>query len=177
MAGDDMTILIASADEAERILLSDESARIDGLISINDPGKPPPDAVVLANLRLVLHFHDTSQHHDEPGLQGLKPPHPADTRRIIGFAASFDPGATLLIHCGHGISRSAAAALTVLASRVEPSHPAARKVMCDLMAIKRGLSPNQAMVHYADDALGWSGKLFAAYRLAFKAGSAIWSPP
>lgn len=176
MAGGGMTIIIASADEARRILLSDESARIDGLISINDPGEPPPSAVVLANRRIVLHFHDTSQHHDEPGLCGLKPPHPADTRRIIDFAATFGDDATLLIHCGHGISRSAAAALTVLASRVEPSHPAARKVICDLLAIKRGLMPNQAMVHYADEALGWSGKLFAAYRLAFKAGSAIWTP-
>jgi predicted protein tyrosine phosphatase len=174
-----MKLSIGNYDQAGQVLQTEDRGGITHLISINDPGQVPPEGVgYFPGPRLVLAFNDTPTYYDEPSLHGLLPPHPADVRRIIDFSNHIQrDDAHVLVHCGEGRSRSAAAVLTILASRETASQEAAAKVMADLLKVKAFVMPNEPMVHYADEALGWNRLLFAAYRRTFKAGAAIWTPP
>lgn len=79
----------------------------------------------------------------------------------------------MLAHCVGGISRSSAAALIIMASRLDASAESAERVMDELVKIKWSVVPNELMVWLADtEVLGWSGMLHAAYRRRFKAGTA-----
>lgn len=149
------------------------------VISINDPELQPPVGVVqFEGPKCILRFDDVPRPMEDAHLHGLKPPHPADTRRILDFARLLEDDSHVLIHCALGHSRSPAAALTILASRVAtPSPGAAAEVMADLLDIRAFVMPNEVMVWHADNALGWGGRLYVAYRRTFKTGTAIWMPP
>ncbi len=172
-----MNITIASYEEATRLLRSPGTTGVSiwpwhHVVSINDPGRSPPDGVAAHPSSLVLSFHDITADMD-----GKRMPTLEHTLRLVHFARGMSSSSRVLVHCGQGIARSSAAALTILASREVPSHDAAQRVTCELLRLKRFIMPNQLMVHHADEALGWGGKLFAAYRLRFKAGTGIWVPP
>lgn len=173
-----MKITIASYDQADAMLRLGQHS-VTHVISINDQDDQPPVGVGLFDgPRCILHFDDVPRPVENAHSHGLKPPHPADMRRILDFALVFDEHSHVLVHCAQGRSRSPAAALAILASRVAtPSLEAGAKVMADLLTIRAFIMPNELMVWHADDALQWGGKLHAAYRRTFKAGAAIWTPP
>jgi len=172
-----MRITISTYDGADAMLRFGRHS-VTHVISINDPEIQPPVGVgQFEGPRCILHFDDVPRYHEGDDLHGLKPPHPADTRRILDFARLLEDDSHVLIHCAMGRSRSPAAALTILASRAAPSPEAAAKVMADLLAIRAFVMPNEPMVWNADDALGWGGQLHAAYRRTFRAGTGIWTPP
>ena len=173
-----MKITIASYDQADAMLRLGRHD-VTHVISINDPELHPPMGVLdFEGPRCLLRFDDVPRPIEDAHSHGLKPPHPADMRRIIEFSRLLEEHDHVLMHCAQGRSRSPAAALAILASRVAtPSPESGAKVMADLLAIRAFIMPNELMVWHADDALQWGGKLHAAYRRTFKAGTAIWTPP
>ena len=172
-----MKITIASYDQADAMLRFGQHS-VTHVISINDPDDQPPVGVgQFDGPRCILYFDDVPRAIEDAHTHGLKPPHPADMRRILDFARVLEEHDHVLVHCAQGRSRSPAAALAILASRAAPSPEAAAQVMVDLLAIRAFVMPNEVMVWHADDALQWRGQLHAAYRRTFKAGTAIWTPP
>ena len=78
---------------------------------------------------------------------------------IIAFGRDHAAG-SLLVHCMHGVGRSAAAALAILADRAGPGNEAA--AYAQLLALRPESTPNLVMVALADDLLGSNGALNAA---------------
>jgi hypothetical protein len=106
----DLTIEIASRSEAGRILCSlGRCAEVSYLVSIGDPDERPPAGYRNVRRKLRLLFADVEV--EESG------PTEEDISRIIRLADSLKTvGGKVLIHCGAGISRSAAAALILFYS-------------------------------------------------------------
>ncbi|RAK66362.1 hypothetical protein [Phenylobacterium kunshanense] len=69
-------------------------------------------------------------------------------------------GRALLVHCFHGVGRSAAVALAILADRAGPGREQA--ALDRLLAIRPQATPNLVVVKLADEVLGRNGALVAA---------------
>lgn len=168
-------ITIASYQLAHDLLDGPLAVNFKHVISINNPhtGAPRP----LANhpgRHLVLEFHDYTRSSPFGGLDVVRLPSPEHVRRILEFAEGVRPDEHLLVHCAAGISRSSAAALAVIASRLEPSEESARRAVDELLDVKEAIRPNEDMVEYTDAALGYSGHLAAAWATTFGRG---WTVP
>lgn len=156
-------ITIASFDLAHTLLgLSERN--FHHVISINDPETRPPETLAGHSARsLVLHFHDII----ESRRNCLTAPSQDDVRQIIRFAHSIDAEHEVLIHCAAGISRSSAAALTVLASKLKPSKTNAKKAIRAVLEAKSSIYPNSIMITHADKLLGYKGDLMSVYETSF----------
>lgn len=165
-------IVIASRDLASNLLRRSFVA-FRHVISINDGDDHPPRVVQNRPGRnLILRFHDIT-HEDED----LVPPCGNDVAKIISFADGIQPQETVLVHCNAGISRSSAAALTVIASMLEPTKKNAERAVEELLRVKEAIRPNWLMVKFADEQLSYKGTLLGAYREAFGAGTnLLWLP-
>jgi predicted protein tyrosine phosphatase len=148
-------MIIASRTEAGRLLMS-SGAGIDCLLSIGGPGDRHPAGFRRVAKRLRLEFSDVDD--DVPG---DVPPCRADVEKIVTFArvVRSSQGITL-VHCEAGISRSAAAALIVIASIAGVGLE--REAVAELFRIHPHASPNRLMVRLADELLGHDGRLLAA---------------
>src|SRR5262245_10458721 len=105
----DLVIEIASRTQAGRILCAPHRcAEVSCLVSIGEPEERLPAGYRNVRRKLRLLFADVEV--EESG------PTEEDISQIIGLADSLKPiGGKVLIHCGAGISRSAAAALIMYA--------------------------------------------------------------
>jgi len=169
------SITIASYDLAEGLLGSRVGSQFTHVVSINDPDRAPPGPLLHhEGAHLVLSFHDISD--PDPRLVGMAAPKSQDVECIIEFAAGIHEGSEVLCHCAAGISRSSAAALTILASKLEPSSISAMKAVQEVLRIKDMIHPNGLMVGFADRLLGYKGRLVDAYSATFKGGSLLWMP-
>jgi predicted protein tyrosine phosphatase len=136
------------------------TAGITHALSILDPGWPDPDAFgdFTDCRRAVFRFHDVI---DEA--KGMVAPSRDDLRRILalGDRLRSDGVGHLLIHCHAGVSRSAAAAASLLAQY----HPGGEdEAFRQLAAIRPWSWPNSRMIVFADGLLGRRGRLIAAMR-------------
>ena len=84
----------------------------------------------------------------------------ADIMSLLQFSRDWDGSAPLLVHCWAGVSRSTAAAFTVLCDRLGPG--------CEI-EVARGLrekaphaDPNRLIVRIADSLLGRNGDMVRA---------------
>jgi predicted protein tyrosine phosphatase len=95
---------------------------------------------------------------DEAG--GEAPPSEEHVRALLAFARDWPGDAPLLIHCWAGISRSTAAAFTVLCDRLGPGceFEAARV----LRARAPHADPNRLIVRLADQLLRREGRMIEA---------------
>jgi predicted protein tyrosine phosphatase len=152
-------IIIASWREAEALLNSpDDGPQIRQVISIGDPEEPPPSGLEDRKLRLRLVFEDII----DDTSWSTAPTH-EDVQAIIGFARRVEHAeGKLLVHCSAGISRSSAAALTVLAVWLGPGREA--DAADTVWQISPQADPNPRMVDYADQLLERDGALFQAYK-------------
>lgn len=171
MASDLPSFSILSREHAKIVLrqaaVHHPTKHIPHLVSISDPDAGPPKEVTNhAGRKLCLLFHDIS---DPDG--DLTVPVRYDVEQIVKFAEAIQPGEHTLCHCNAGISRSSAAALTIIASKLKPNGENAQRAITELMSIKDIIHPNRAMVQYADDILGWDGRLVGAYRTTFGGGT------
>lgn len=129
------------------------------LLSILDPGTPEPADFDAAppRRRLTLRFHDIIV-----PTPGQVMPARADVEAVLAFGRALPGGdpARLLVHCHMGISRSTAAATTLVAQ----AHPEMdeEEVFAGIDRARGKAWPNLAMIRFADDLLGRDGRLVAA---------------
>lgn len=152
-------LLIASEMEANEYILDRTGGReIEYLISIVSPGIVEPRSFDRVPNRLRLEFNDLDTPVNDPDriLPALE-----DVLKIIDFALQMPPqSGSLLVCCQSGISRSAAAALTVGAALLGRGKE--QEAWALVLAARPGARPNRWMVELADEALVRDGKLVAA---------------
>jgi predicted protein tyrosine phosphatase len=156
-------LYIASHTRAKELLDPSSSSKnpvFTHVISINDPGNSPPTTLEShPGKQLVLYFDDLSS---LVFREDFNPPSLDDLEKIITFGRSIAKEDAVLIHCTAGISRSSAAAVAVLASKLEPSPVAAERVFRHVQQVKPTIYPNARMVEFADNLLGYQGALVYA---------------
>ena len=171
-------ITIVSRDQAKELLGSNVSWNFTHVISINNPGERPPSTLKKHKRKqLCLYFHDIIDPPKYVMNTGFVAPAREDVKKILDFAADIDERHHLLVHCTHGISRSSAAALAVVASKLEPGPAGALRAIKAVLRAKRTIKPNPNMVADTDALLGYQGSLLAAYRSTFQGGELVWIPP
>lgn len=167
------SITIASYQFAYDLLASSISSKFSHVISINNPGEEPPRPLrVHDGKHLILAFHDIT----DPPSGGMVPPAREDVAKILAFAEGIEEADEVLVHCAAGISRSSAAALAIIASKLEPTAENAQQAIQEVIAIKDVIHPNHNMVVDTDHLLGYGGHLRAAYASTFEGGSLLWMP-
>jgi predicted protein tyrosine phosphatase len=150
-------LIITSLAEAPRVLLSEtHGPRIACIISIGDPGEQVPAGYARVERRLRLELSDIVDD-DEAGVRPAR----EHVERILEFVDVITgaPGATL-IHCQAGISRSTAAAFTVVSRVLGPG----REIEAlDLVLRLRPIAfPNLRIVQLADELLERQGAMSRA---------------
>ena len=146
-------LAVASLTQARR-----HRHRYDAVITLEDPGLGPFDRLRLAASRsrphLVLAFEDV----DDDSLD-LQVATSDQVARALTFANDHRAG-SLLIHCLHGVGRSAAVALAILAQRY--GHGSEARALENLLSMRPEATPNRVVVSLADVLLGRDGALIAA---------------
>jgi predicted protein tyrosine phosphatase len=131
------------------------------VLSILDPGDPPPPALGAfgEHERLDLRFHDIID--PQPGMR-LAAPTDVDALLAFGRDLAAERAAHLLVHCHQGVSRSTAAMALVLA-QARPDAPA-DAALAEVARIRRRAWPNLRIIELGDSRLGRGGTLVAAAR-------------
>ncbi|WP_420477820.1 tyrosine phosphatase family protein [Brevundimonas sp. FT23028] len=128
------------------------------VITLEDPGARPAIRLRFtqkpAPPHLVLAFEDV----DDDTL-GLSVATEEQVERALNFARD-NRDTALLVHCFHGVGRSAAIALAVFADRLGPGREP--EAIEQLLAIRPQSTPNIVVVRHADHLLGREGRLIRA---------------
>jgi predicted protein tyrosine phosphatase len=133
------------------------------IISIGAPGNAAPDGFKQCASGVRLEFHDVIE--DTDSEFGPKAQH---VETVIDFSGNIEhEGGTLLVHCEAGISRSSAAALTVVTTWLGAGK--AREAVDRIYAVQPHARPNSCFIELADELLGHAGALIAAVTEAVKA--------
>lgn len=158
-----MHITIASFNEA-CTLLSIARDNFAHVVSINCPGSaPPPELASHAARQLVLYFDDIVK----PTVIWRDVPSEEDVAHVIEFARGVADDEAVLVHCAAGISRSAAVALTLLATKEARDDDGADQAYRRLVSIKSTVRPNTAIVEHADRLLDFQRSLVRAHVRSF----------
>jgi predicted protein tyrosine phosphatase len=103
---------------------------------------------------LRLSMHDIA----DPGVPGAPARDHVD--RLIAFGRDWDANAPMLVHCWAGVSRSTAAAFTLLCDRAGPG---AELELAEMLRERAPhAQPNRLLVRLADEALGRGGAMVRA---------------
>ena len=113
----------------------------------------PEDILSGRHLKLVMHDVEAEQ----AGYMASSAAHVAD---LLGFVASWDRSAPMLIHCYAGISRSTAATFVTLCA-LNPQTPE-DYIAKYLRNASPAATPNRRIVALGDAALGRSGRMLDA---------------
>lgn len=136
-------VAVGSLSQAKR-----HKRRYDAMITLEDPRARPADRLRFTNKpapdQLVLAFEDV----DSTDL-GLAVATEAQVAQALAFAARFEQG-SLLVHCFHGVGRSAAIALAILSVRLGNEDDA----LDHLLDQRPAATPNLAVLAHADRLLG-----------------------
>ena len=135
------------------------------VLSILDPGYPVPEVFGQygEHAKLELRFDDIV---DERSV--AVEPSAAHVEQILAFGRSItaEEGASLLVHCHAGISRSTAA-MTLILAQAMPEVPA-DEVLAMVHGIREKAWPNIRIMELGDAMLGRGGTLVAASRALHK---------
>ncbi|WP_162815026.1 tyrosine phosphatase family protein [Erythrobacter aureus] len=146
-------VAVASLAQARR-----HKRKWDAVLTIEDPEARPGDQLRFsaspAPAHLVLSFEDADSE-----VFGYATALPDDVRAALEFARAH-AGGSLLVHCFHGVGRSAAVGLAILADRLGPGREV--EALDALAAVRPGTTPNLVAVEYADQLLERDGALLAA---------------
>lgn len=146
-------VSVGSLPQAKR-----HKRKFDAVITIEEPGARPNLRLRFApnpgRAHLVLQFEDV----DTDSL-GIRVATLGDVERAVVFARSWTDR-SLLVHCFHGVGRSAGVALAILADRLGPGNEA--QALERLLAVRPEVTPNLVVVAIADQLLERSGRLVAA---------------
>lgn len=179
-------MIVCGVDWATDLLMSTNTyPHIGAVISIADvtygpttsKHRPPEIGVQRVPRRCVLTFDDVYDD-DSYGVA----PSPEDVKRIIRFAGYSDahravaqpPGPErVLIHCHAGVSRSTAAGLIWLATRLGPGQEAEAAAQLVAACVDKEPNPNKTMVKYADEQLGRNGALIEVSENFYRLGALL----
>lgn len=149
-----MPIEISSLSQAKR-----RKRSFDAVLTIEDPGTHPHKSLRFQKTphpaHLVLRFEDADI--DDGRVWVAKD---ADILSALDFARSVGDAGSLLVHCEHGIGRSAAISLAILADRLGPARE--REAVSELFRLRPEAVPNLPAVSAADRVLGRGGSLAGA---------------
>jgi predicted protein tyrosine phosphatase len=145
-------IWVCGVDEMPDLVERMRPGRLISLLPAED--QPPTPLQVRASNHLRVLVDDI----DRPAV-GLLAPATTHIEQLISFLRQSPPGASILIHCLAGVSRSPAAALVALALQ------APGRELEAAAALRRAgpfVNPNRLIVELADAALARNGALVAA---------------
>jgi predicted protein tyrosine phosphatase len=146
-------ILVTSLSHMPDALRAYRPSHLVTLLSPEHMIETPPGFAPERHLRLGL--NDIA----DPAM-GEAPPAARHIAQLIAFGRAWNGGAPMLVHCWAGVSRSMAAAFTLLCDR-----NAAGEEMEIARAIRARASfahPNRLLVRLADEALGREGRMIRA---------------
>ena len=141
----------------EKILQPTHLVSVIGPNEVNEPdGLPPTPEGIAREKHLKLSVHDIWTDNAAQILPGKH-----HIERLIAFGRSWDRDEPLLVHCLAGVSRSTAAALTLLVM----GSPGKERDAAQLLR-KRAphAEPNRLMIAIADEMLGLDGVLIEAVK-------------
>jgi predicted protein tyrosine phosphatase len=143
-------VVVASLSQARK-----HKRRFEAVITLEDPACRPSLKLRFyrkpAPAHLVLAFEDVDD--DTIGVR-------VATRALVEQALAFareHVASPLLIHCFHGVGRSAAMALAIIADRMGPGNE--QLALERLLAIRPEATPNLVVVNLADGLLARRGRL------------------
>jgi predicted protein tyrosine phosphatase len=146
------TIHICPLSALESVLADSGAVQ---MISLSGPGKSIETPTQITGGHLKLEFNDINEPRD-----GLIAPAPEHVKSVIDFASTWDQSHPLVIHCWMGISRSTAAAATVLLSLFPQITP---QTVAQMIRQKSPMAtPNPMMIAHADELLQLEGHLVDA---------------
>lgn len=145
-------IAVSSLTQAKK-----HKRRYDAVITLEDPACRLADRLRFSAqprpAHLVLQFEDV----DDDSL-GIRVATRQQVRDALAFAQMHAAG-SLLIHCYHGVGRSAGIGLAILAARLGAGSE--ERALTDLLQIRPEATPNLVVVKLADELLGRNGVLLS----------------
>ena len=155
-------IQILNRKQAESIFTSGFGG-VRHIISISDSKDPAPKGFKGHPARKIdLHFDDVPS----PDVVDVYAPQKKHMKAVLDFGADIGPNELTLIHCNAGISRSSASALAIIAQKL--GFERCQEAVAAVLDIKRIIHPNHRMVRFADQILGYNGRLEHAYQGTFQ---------
>jgi len=142
--------------------------KVSHVLSMVDPddGSTIPSLGVPEERRLVLLCDDVdssvealTRERTMPGSRCIAPTR-AMVKKALAFAKALPDDARLLVHCGHGISRSTALGFAILC-QAQPDLTE-EKVYRQILRLRPQAFPNALIVTYADALLSRNGKMSRA---------------
>jgi predicted protein tyrosine phosphatase len=146
-------ILVSSLSAVEKTISAYRPSHLVSLLSPEYMIETPEQIVAERHLRLAVNDVLEVWASDSP-------PNETHVARLLDFGRSWNADAPMLVHCWAGISRSMAAAYTLLCDRAGPGSEfeIARK----LRTRAAHAYPNALIVALADRALGRDGRMIDA---------------
>jgi predicted protein tyrosine phosphatase len=146
-------ILVSSLSAVERTIAAYRPSHMVSLLSPEYMIETPEQIEAERHLRLavndVLEVWATDS-----------PPNATHVARLLDFGRGWNADAPMLVHCWAGISRSMAAAYTLLCDRAGPGSEFA--IAREVRARAAHAYPNALIVALADRALGREGRMIEA---------------
>jgi len=139
--------------------------RFDAVITLEDPACRPAARLRFHKKPAPAHLIMACEDVDDDTL-GIQVATQSQVAEALAFARRHKDGA-LLVHCFHGVGRSAAIALAVLADRLGKGGEKA--ALAHLLEIRPEATPNLVIVKRADEILDREGRLVAVVE-AWEAG-------
>ena len=91
---------------------------------------------------------------------GEAPPGETHVQALLAFGRAWTADAPIIVHCWAGVSRSMAAAYTILCDRMGPGHELA--IAQEIRSRAPHADPNRLIVRLADEMLGRDGRMIEA---------------
>jgi predicted protein tyrosine phosphatase len=148
-----MTLFVCPLSQVETARTLHRPSHLISLLSPTDDKVWPAADADSEHLRLA--FHDIAELRE-----GFTAPDTALVAQLLDFAAGWDAGRPLLVHCWAGVSRSTAAAFVIACQRAPERSE--REIAQALRAAAPYATPNALVVSLADAALGRAGRMSAA---------------
>ena len=148
-----MTLFVCPLSQVETARTLHRPSHLISLLSPTDDKVWPAADADSEHLRLA--FHDIAKLRE-----GFTPPDAALVAQLLDFAAGWDSGRPMLVHCWAGVSRSTAAAFVIACQRAPERSE--REIAQALRAAAPYATPNPLVVSLADAALDRAGRMSAA---------------
>ncbi|HEX3432301.1 MAG TPA: protein-tyrosine phosphatase family protein [Rhizomicrobium sp.] len=146
-------ILISSLSAMQRTIGQYRPSHLVSLLSPEYMIETPQEIATERHLRLAVNDVLEVWASDSP-------PNEAHIAQLLAFGREWSADAPMLVHCWAGISRSMAAAYTLLCDRAGPG--CEYDIARELRARAAHAYPNGLMVRLADRALGREGRMVEA---------------